>query len=143
MKTVNTVETIQQPKVSVSNTTTPNFREISKWSLNRKKVRLENKQLSLENKQLNSEIKKLKLQMMFKEEGYPSNLSFDKRMYFDIVLEHQTDTTLTYSVTHQTYDINEDVDVDIEEMFEDLGDDYSIEDVECYIENYVSDYFSY
>ncbi|MEI8142766.1 MAG: hypothetical protein WCG90_07865 [Chitinophagia bacterium] len=143
MKTVNTVETIQQPKVSVSNTTTPNFREISKWSLNRKKVRLENKQLSLENKQLNSEIKKLKLQMMFKEEGYPSNLSFDKRMYFDIVLEHQTDTTLTYSVTHQTFDINEEVYVDIEEMFDDLGDDYSISDVESYIENCISDYFSY
>ena len=143
MKTVNTVETIQQPKVSVSNTTTPNFREISKWSLNRKKVRLENKQLSLENKQLNSEIKKLKLQMMFKEEGYPSNLSFDKRMYFDIVLEHQTDTTLTYSVTHQTFDIKEEVYVDIEEMFDDLGDDYSISDVESYIENCISDYFSY
>jgi hypothetical protein len=143
MKTVNTVETIQQPKVSVTNTTTPNFREISKWSLNRKKVRLENKQLSLENKQLNSEIKKLKLQMMFKEEGYPSNLSFDKRMYFDIVLEHQTDTTLTYSVTHQTFDINEEVYVDIEEMFDDLGDDYSISDVESYIENCISDYFSY
>jgi hypothetical protein len=143
MKTVNTVETIQQPKVSVTNTTTPNFREISKWSLNRKKVRLENKQLSLENKQLNSEIKKLKLQMMFKEEGYPSNLSFDKRMYFDIVLEHQTDTTLTYSVTHQTFDIKEEVYVDIEEMFDDLGDDYSISDVESYIENCISDYFSY
>jgi hypothetical protein len=143
MKTVNTVETIQQPKVSVPNTNTPNFREISKWSLNRKKVRLENKQLSLENKQLNSEIKKLKLQMMFKEEGYPSNLSFDKRMYFDIVLEHQTDTTLTYSVTHQTFDINEEVYVDIEEMFDDLGDDYSISDVESYIENCISDYFSY
>ena len=143
MKTVNTVETIQQPKVSVPNTNTPNFREISKWSLNRKKVRLENKQLSLENKQLNTEVKKLKLQMLFKEEGYPSNLSFDKRMYFDIVLEHQTDTTLTYSVTHQTFDINEEVEVDIEEMFEDLGDDYSISDVESYIENHISDYFSY
>jgi len=143
MKTVNTVETIQQPKVGVPNTNTPNFKEISKWSLNRKKVRLENKQLLLENKQLNKEVKKLKLQLLFTEEGYPTNLSFDKLMYFDIVLKDQTDSTLTYSVTHDVYDINEEVDVDIERMFRGLGEDFSTSDVEEYIENYVSNYFSY
>jgi hypothetical protein len=146
MKTVNTVETIQQPMVGVPNTNTPNFKEISKWSLHRKRVLSDNIELWNENRKLKKEvlslskdIKSLELRYKLITTDTPSSFYVSKSFDFDVQLTNTSDDSYTFHVMNDSLEYEENVEVDIDEMLSELGEDFTSKDVEDYIMDCIKD----
>jgi hypothetical protein len=146
MKTVNPVETIQQPMVGVPNTNTPNFKEISKWSLHRKRVLSDNKELWNENRKLKKEvlslskdIKSLELRYKLITTDTPSSFYVSKSFDFDVQLTNTSDDSYTFHVMSDSLEYEENVEVDIDEMLSELGEDFTSKDVKDYIMDCIKD----
>lgn len=146
MKTIKTVETIQQPMVGVPNTNTPNFKEISKWSLHRKRVLSDNKELWNENRNLKKEVlsiskdlKSLQLRYKLSTNDVPSSLYVSRNVGFNVQLTNTTIDTYTFYITNESLDYEEEVEVDIDEMLSELDEDFTSTDVEHYIVECIKD----